>query len=80
MTDTPDAVRRLYHELLMRRSGAERLRMGCDMFDAARALARSSLGDASGADRSRDLKTRLLLRTYRGDFDAATLERITARL
>ncbi|HEX7410214.1 MAG TPA: hypothetical protein VF515_21545 [Candidatus Binatia bacterium] len=38
MTDTPDAVRTRYRVMLMRRPGAERLKMACDMFDAARRL------------------------------------------
>ena len=80
MTDTPEAVRDLYRRLLMRRSGADRLRMGCDMFDTARAFVRSSLGDPSGTDASPDLKARLFLRTYGTDFDAETVARITARL
>jgi hypothetical protein len=64
----------------MRRSAAQRLRMGGDMFDAARALVRASLGDPSGTDRSPDMKVRLFLRVYGRDFDAAARERIVARL
>ena len=80
MTDTPKTVGDLYRCLLMQRPGDVRLRMGCDMFDAARALMRSSLGDPCGADTSPDLKVRLFLRTYASDFDAETVARITARL
>jgi hypothetical protein len=80
VTDTPQAVSDLFRRLLMQRPGDVRLRMGCDMFDAARALMRSSLGDPSGADSSPDLKARLFLRTYASDFNAETAARITARL
>lgn len=80
MDDTAAAVSRRYRELLMQRSGEERLRMGCRMFAAARALARASLGDPDGSDRSPDMRAELFLRTYASDFDAATRARIAARL
>ena len=37
-TDTTMAVDALFHRQLMQRSGIERLRMACDMFDAATTL------------------------------------------
>jgi hypothetical protein len=35
-------VERLYHEILMSRSGEERLRMGAEMYSAARVIALSA--------------------------------------
>jgi hypothetical protein len=78
MNDTPEAVQNLYRMLLMRRSGSERLHMGCAMFDTARAFARANLGVLSRSDA--DLRVRLFVRTYGGDFDPDTLERIAAWL
>ncbi|HEX8071269.1 MAG TPA: hypothetical protein VF546_15040 [Pyrinomonadaceae bacterium] len=43
MNDTAPEVAALMRELLLRRSGAERLVMGALMFDAARALVVASL-------------------------------------
>ena len=43
MNDTAPEVAELMHELLMRRSGAERFVMGALMFDAARELVIASL-------------------------------------
>lgn len=80
MNDTPESVRTLVRTLLMRRSGAERLCMGGDMFDAARTLVRASLGDPSGTDASPEMKVRLFLRLYGQDFDADIRARIVARL
>jgi hypothetical protein len=78
MTDTPPNVARLYHEMLMARSGAERLRMGCDLFMAARRLALAGL-QAESPD---DLSARLFLRFYSRDFSpqqrSAIVERIRA--
>jgi hypothetical protein len=43
------AIATLQRQLLMQRSGTERLKMGCTMFDTARALMRAGLGDAKRA-------------------------------
>lgn len=80
MNDTHPTVARLQRRLLMERSGAERLLMGCAMFDAARTLMRAGLGDATGRDRSSSMRVRLFERTYGRDFDATTRARIIARL
>ncbi len=80
MTDTPAAVRNHYRAMLMRRSGAERLEMGCRMFDTARAFMRASLGDPSGTDHSRTMTVQLFIRTYGAEFDPATRDRIAAWL
>lgn len=80
MTDTTPAVQDFYRRLLMQRSPAERLRMGCEMFDAARTLLRASLGDSRGVDRTPELNARLFLRTYGGDFSVEEAARIAAHL
>ena len=75
MNDTPETVQNLYRMLLMRRSGSERLQMGCAMFDTARTLARASLRRHSHNEH--ELRVRLFVRTYGGDFDAETVQRIS---
>ncbi len=80
MTDTPGHVQQLYRTLLLQRSGAERVRMACRMFDGARALVRASLGDPEGRNASAQMRAALFLRTYGRDFDARTRERIAGRL
>lgn len=74
MNDTPEAVQNFYRTLLMRRSGNERLRMGCAMFDTARAFAQANLRASSHSDD--ELRARLFVRTYGGDFDPDIAERI----
>jgi hypothetical protein len=76
MNDTPEAVQNFYRTLLMRRSGSERVAMGCAMFDTARALAQANLRLSSHSDAA--LRVRLFMRTYGGDFDADTAARIAA--
>ena len=74
MNDTPEAVQNFYRMLLMCRSGSERLRMGCAMFDTARAFALANLRVPSDSDDA--LRVRLFVRTYGADFDPETAERI----
>lgn len=80
MRDTPDEVERVYHRMLMQRSGEERLRMGSRMFDVARRIVRASLGDPDVSDSSPEMRVALFLRIYGDDFDPATRERIVAEL
>jgi hypothetical protein len=80
VTDTPDHIAKLQRDMLMRRSPAERLAMGCAMFDVARRLMRASLGDPHGTDNSPEMKVQLFLRTYGSDFDDETRARIVAWL
>jgi hypothetical protein len=78
MNDTPGAVQNFYRTLLMHRSGSERLPMGCAMFDTARAFARANLRAPSHSDN--ELKGRLFMHTYGGDFDPDMAQRIAAWL
>ena len=78
MKDTPQAVQDLYRTLLMDRPGTERLKMGCAMFDASRALARANL--RAHLHTEVDIRVRLFVRTYGRDFDPDTVEQIVERL
>jgi hypothetical protein len=80
MTDTTPAVARRYRALLLRHSGAERVRMGGSMHATAQALVRaSSLAQDPAASTAR-LRRALFLRFYGMDFDAMTTETILAHL
>ena len=78
MQDTPEAVQNFYQTLLLRRSVSERVHMGCAMFDTARTFARASLRGHTGNEAA--LRVHLFVRTYGGDFDAETVERMSAWL
>ena len=45
MKDTPDKIQRKYRSMLLKRSGEERLKMGCSMHAAARALVLASISE-----------------------------------
>ena len=60
MTDTSPEIAKLVRDRLMAFSGAERFRMGAQMFDAARRMVLASLpGDLSEIERKRRLFERL---------------------
>ena len=80
MNDTPPDVERLYRELLLRKSGEERMLMGFRMFDMARAFVKAGLGDLHGPGEAAELRVALFLRTYGQDFSAADRARIVAEL
>ncbi len=78
MKDTPQVIQDLYRKLLMKRSGAERLKMACDMFDTARTLVKASLQAQSCPDE--ELRSRLFIRTYGADFEPERAEAIVKKL
>lgn len=61
MNDTSPEIERKVREMMMARSGAERLIMGASMFDAARAIVLASLPKDLPEE---ELKRRLFERTY----------------
>lgn len=74
MNDTTPEMAKLQHDLLMSLSGFERMRMGCSMFDTAKALAYASFGAVSEEEKC----IRWFLRCYGNDFDDAGKARIIA--
>ena len=67
--DTSILVERRYRRMLLARSGAERLKMGCAMFDASRALMRAGLRQREGLTDPVEVRAQLLVRTYAEDLD-----------
>ena len=61
MNDTPPEIEKRVREMMMARSGAERLIMGASMFDAARRIVLASLPKDLPKD---ELKRRLFERIY----------------
>ncbi|MBI4608358.1 MAG: hypothetical protein HY726_05050 [Candidatus Rokubacteria bacterium] len=76
MTDTRPEVARRYRELLLARSGEERLRIGGSMRATAQALVRASVLAANPRASPADLRRALFLRFYGHEFDADTRARI----
>jgi len=74
--DTSDAIERKFRDMLLKRSGEERLKMGCSMHATAQALVRASTLEEDPPASPATLKKALFLRFYGEDFDAATRKRI----
>jgi hypothetical protein len=79
MRDTSPEMERKYRELLLQRSGAERLKMGCSMFATARALALAAAREEGPSASSARLRQQLFLRLYGADFGTEERGRIAMR-
>jgi len=66
MNDTAPDIQRKFHELTMNRSGAERMKMASDMFDAARTLVIASFAPGLSI---MELKLQLCERFYGTEID-----------
>jgi hypothetical protein len=77
MSDTPPEVRKRFREMMLARSPIERMRMGSEMLDSARAMVLASLpaGMPEGERRAA-----LFLRFYSRDFDEPERARILEAL
>lgn len=76
MKDTPEHIEKLVRTMLMERTGADRMMMGCNMFDAAQAMARASLANLS----EQEIRIQLFKRFYGAEFDEITTEKIITRI
>jgi hypothetical protein len=66
--------------MLMKRSGEERLKMGCSMHATAQALAKASISQQHPGARPAELKRLLFLHFYGPDFEVEERERIASAL
>jgi hypothetical protein len=66
--------------MLLKRSGEERLKMGCSMHAMAQALVRASAQAANPSASTVSMKKILFLRFYGRDFESATRKRILRAL
>ncbi len=80
MSDTVPEVDAAFTALFAGRSGSERVRMACGMFDAAKALAAADIRARHPAISPSDLRLQIFDRLYFGDFDSATRARILSAL
>jgi hypothetical protein len=80
MRDTPQAVEQKFRRMLLRRSGAERLKMGCSMFATARALAKAGLLQKHPDAGPAELKRLLFLHFYGDDFTPKQRHRIASAI
>ncbi len=80
MNDTSEEMEKRYRAMLMERSGEERLKMGCSMFDAAKEIVRSSILNENPGLTESELKEKIFLRFYGLDFSESQKQKIIAGL
>jgi hypothetical protein len=80
MNDTRPEIAEKYRQMLLARSGEERLKMGSSMNATARALVRASVLARDPQASPGAVRRELFLRFYGHEFDAEARERILARL
>lgn len=80
MKDTSPEIERMYREMLLQRSGEERLKMGCSMHATARALVMASVLEKDPQASPATLRRTLFLRFYGHEFDPETREKILRAL
>lgn len=76
MRDTSNSVERKFRKMLLERSGEERLKMGCSMHAASRALVKVSVSEKDPIA----LKQAMFLRFYGDDFEPKERKRILLAL
>ncbi len=72
MKDTPDKIQRKFRSMLLKRSGEERLKMGCSMHAAAWALVKASISEKDPIAVNRAL----FLRFYGSEFEPKERKKI----
>jgi hypothetical protein len=80
MRDTPPEIERLFREMVLARSGEERLKMGCSMHQFAKMVVRASVLATNPRATPADLRRAMFLRFYASDFDEQSRERILSAL
>ncbi len=69
MNDTHESIKLRFQQMMMSRAPAERLRMGCSMFDAAKQIVRSSIMNENPKSSPLETKKAMFLRFYGMDFN-----------
>ena len=76
MTDTPPEFEAFFIQLIMKKTGAERLKMGFSMFNFARKQVVASIISGNPRADSREIKREIFMRFYGQDFTAEEQEKI----
>jgi hypothetical protein len=80
MLDTHPDIAVRYRKMMMRRSGEQRLRMGCSMYDAARQIVRSAILETNAGVTDAEIKQETFLRFYGHEFSQDEIEKVISAL
>ncbi|MDP8262792.1 MAG: hypothetical protein P9M13_05760 [Candidatus Ancaeobacter aquaticus] len=80
MKDTSDAIAVRFQDMIMRRNPAERLLMGCSMYDTAKQIVKSSILNQNQGITPQKLKEEIFLRFYGMEFSESEKKKILSAL
>lgn len=78
MSDTSPEMDSRYRAMIMQRSGEKRLKMGCAMFDTARALMKAGILEQNPKASPAEIRRALFVQLYGHEFDAESRTKILA--
>lgn len=76
MNDTHPDVQKIYEQMMYKKSGAERMRMGASMFDSAREISRAFILSNNPGISPNEFKMELFKLWYGDDFDTDSKDKI----
>jgi len=76
MKDTSEAMAVRFQNMIMDRNPAERLLMGCSMFDTAKQIVKSAIMDEHPKISPGEVKEKIFLRFYGMEFSEVEKEKI----
>jgi hypothetical protein len=80
MFDTHPDVAILFRNLMMSKTGQERLLMGCSMYDAAKQIVRSAILNNRPQITDEEMKKEIFLRFYGREFSQTDMEKFLSTL
>ena len=80
MNDTHPDVAIRFRDLMMSKTGQQRLLMGCSMYDTAKKKVRSAIYNSRPEITDEDMKKEIFLRFYGNEFNQADREKFLSAL
>jgi hypothetical protein len=80
MFDTHPEIAIRYRDLMMSKSGHERLLMGCSMYDAAKQIVRDAISNEHPDITDEEMKKEIFLRFYGREFSPSDREKFISAL
>jgi len=80
MFDTHPDIAIQFRDLMMSKSGQERLLMGCSMYDTAKEIVRSAIYNGRPGITDKEMKKEIFLRFYGKEFSQANREKFLSAL
>ena len=80
MIDTHHDIAVRYRNMMMQKSGEQRLQMGCSMYDTAKQIARSSILAGTSDITDAELKKKIFMRFYGHEFSPTYRDKVISAL